>query len=52
MLDVLAVLLVRCAEMGRTFWGWTTQEWVHLLGHDHAEFRRNAPAWAGDKARP
>jgi integrase len=52
MLDVLAVLLVRCAEMGRSFWGWTTQEWVQLLGHDHAEFRRNMPAWAGDEVRP
>jgi hypothetical protein len=52
MLDVVAVLLVRCAEMGRTFWGWTIQEWLHLLGRDQAEFRRNAPAWAGDEVRP
>jgi integrase len=52
MLDVVAVLLVCCAGMGRTFWGWTTQEWVHLLGRDQAEFRRNAPAWAGDEVRP
>jgi hypothetical protein len=52
MLDVVAVLLVRCAEVGRNFWGWTTQEWVHLLGRDLAEFRRNAPAWAGDEVRP
>jgi hypothetical protein len=51
-LDVVAVLLVRCAEVGRTFWGWTAQEWIHLLGHDQAEFRRNAPAWAGDEVRP
>jgi integrase len=52
MLDVIAVLLVRCAEVGRTFWGWTTQEWIGLLGHDQTEFRRNAPAWAGDEVRP
>jgi hypothetical protein len=52
MLDVVAVLLVRCAEVGRTFWGWTGQEWIHLLGRDQAEFRRNAPAWAGDEVRP
>jgi integrase len=52
MLDVVAVLLVRCAEVGRTFWGWTVQEWVQLLGRDQAEFRRNAPAWAGDEVRP
>jgi len=52
MLDVVAVLLVRCAEVDRTFWGWTAQEWVHLLGHDQREFRQNAPAWAGDEVRP
>lgn len=52
MADAVAVLLVRCAEIGRTFWGWSTEEWVHLLGGDRAEFRRNAPAWAGDEVRP
>jgi integrase len=52
MLDVVAVLLVRSVELNRTFWGWTTPEWVHVLGRDHAEFRRAAPAWAGDEVRP
>ncbi|MBC2637565.1 MULTISPECIES: hypothetical protein [unclassified Rhodococcus (in: high G+C Gram-positive bacteria)] len=40
------------AEKERTFWGWTAEEWVHLPGRDQAEFRRNAPAWAGDEVRP
>ena len=52
MLDVVALQLTRCAETGRTFWGWSTQEWVHMLGRDQAEFRRNAPAWVGDEVRP
>ncbi|MGW3661319.1 tyrosine-type recombinase/integrase [Streptomyces sp. NPDC005151] len=52
MLDVVAVLLTQCAESGRTFWGWTEDEWFHLLGRTQAEFRRNAPAWAGDEVRP
>ena len=52
MLDVVAVLLVRSAELGRTFWGWTAQEWVDLLGREQSEFRRHAPAWAGDEVRP
>lgn len=34
MLDVIAVLLTRCAETGRTVWGWTEEEWFHLLGRD------------------
>ncbi|WP_407841393.1 site-specific integrase [Streptomyces sp. DSM 116496] len=52
MLDVVAVLLTRCAETGRTFWGWTEEEWFHLLGRTQAEFRQHAPAWAGDEVRP
>ena len=49
MADVVAVLLVCCAEVERTFWGWSTQEWIDLLGRDRAEFRRRAPAWVGDE---
>lgn len=52
MLDVVALLLLCCAEEGRTFWGWTKDEWVHLLGRDQTGFHRNAPAWAGDEVRP
>lgn len=52
MADAIAVLLARCAEVGQTFWGWSTEEWIHLLGRDQAEFRRNAPSWAGDEVRP
>ncbi|MFJ1551111.1 hypothetical protein [Streptomyces sp. NPDC088246] len=52
MLDVVAVLLTRCAETGRTFWGWTETEWFHLLGRTQAEFRRHAPTWVGDEVRP
>ncbi len=40
MLDVVAVLLTRCAQSGRTFWGWTEEEWFHLLGRTQAEFHR------------
>ncbi len=52
MLDVVALLLVRSVELSRTFWGWTAQEWVDLLGRNQAEFRRDAPAWVGDEVRP
>ena len=52
MADVVAALLVCCAEKERTFWGWSTQEWIDLLGLDQAEFRRNTPAWVGDEVRP
>ncbi|MGF1338502.1 hypothetical protein ACQSMD_00025 [Streptomyces flavovirens] len=51
MLDVVAMLLTQCAQSGRTFWGWTEEEWFHLLGRTQAEFRRNAPTWAGRPTR-
>ncbi|MET9412463.1 hypothetical protein ABZX90_43220 [Streptomyces sp. NPDC002935] len=52
MLGVIAVLLTRCAETGRAFWGWTPQEWIHLLGRTQAEFHQHAPGWASDEVRP
>ncbi|MGW1109100.1 hypothetical protein [Streptomyces sp. NPDC002540] len=52
MLDVVAVLLTRCVETCRTFWGWTPQEWIHLLGRNQAEFHRHVPGWASDQVRP
>ncbi|WP_411130391.1 tyrosine-type recombinase/integrase [Streptomyces sp. x-19] len=52
MLDVIALLLTHSTETGRTYWGWTTQEWARLLGRTQAEFRQHVPAWAGDEVRP
>jgi integrase len=52
MLDVIALLLTRCAETGRTFWGWTSQEWIHLLGRNQTEFHEHAPGWVNDEVRP
>lgn len=52
MLDTAAVLLVRYAETRQSFWGWTTDEWIHLLGRTQTEFRRHAPERAGDEVRP
>lgn len=52
MLDVIALLLTRCAETGRTFWGWTSQEWIHLLGRNQTEFHEHAPDWVNDEVRP
>jgi integrase len=53
MLDVVALLLMRCAQPDRgTYWSWSVEEWVGLLGRTQAEFRAGAPAWAGDEVRP
>jgi hypothetical protein len=53
MLDVVAWLLSRCAQAGvGTYWDWTIDEWVGLLGRTQAMFRAAAPAWVGDEVRP
>jgi hypothetical protein len=32
MLDAAAVLLLRCAETGRSYWSWTDEEWASWPG--------------------
>ena len=48
MLDATAVVLLRCAETGRSYWAWTDEEWAGSLGRDQDGFRKAAPAWADD----
>jgi len=52
MLDATAVVLLRCAETGRSYWTWTEEEWACLLGQDQHGFRKAAPGWADDAVRP
>ena len=52
MLDAAAVVLLRCAETGRSYWAWTEEEWAGLLGQDQHGFRKAAPGWADDAVRP
>ena len=52
MLDATAVVLLRCAEAGRSYWAWTDEEWAGVLGQDQDGFRKAAPGWADDAVRP
>ncbi len=52
MLDATAVVLLRCAETGRSYWSWTDEEWASLLGQDQHGFRKAAPGWTDDAVRP
>jgi integrase len=52
MLDASAVVLLRCAETGRSYWAWTDAAWAELLGRDQHGFRTAAPGWADDAVRP
>jgi integrase len=51
-LDATAVVLLRCAETGRSYWAWAEEEWAGLLGLDQDGFRKAAPGWADDAVRP
>jgi hypothetical protein len=52
MLDVIALLLTRCAATGRSYWAWTPTERTELLGRSQSDFRRGAPSWVQDEVRP
>ena len=52
MLDATAVVLLRCAETGRSYWSWADEEWAGLLGQDQQGFHQAAPGWADDAVRP
>jgi integrase len=51
MADATAVILLRCAQLGRSYWGWSVEDWTEVIGADQAGFRRSAPAWADDAVR-
>ncbi|MFJ8010327.1 hypothetical protein [Streptomyces fagopyri] len=51
-LDVVTVPRIRRAQTGRTLWGRTGEERIHLPGRTQAELQRHTPAWTGDKVRP
>ncbi|MEU0030823.1 hypothetical protein [Streptomyces sp. NPDC006335] len=50
--DATAVLLLRCADSGRTYWDWTEQDWLNLLGRNHKAFQKQVPVWAEGAVRP
>jgi hypothetical protein len=51
MADATAMILLRCAHLGRSYWGWSVGEWTEAIGVDQACFRRSAPTWADDAVR-
>lgn len=52
MADATAVILLRCADMGRSYWSWEAQDWTQLIGADQQAFRAVAPTWADEVVRP
>jgi hypothetical protein len=46
--DAAALVLLRCGELRRAYWGWSPQDWIDLIG---AAFRRRWPGQIGANAR-
>jgi hypothetical protein len=50
--DAAGLVLLRCGELRRAFWGWSVQDWVDLMDSSGAEFRRAWGGQIGPNARP
>ena len=51
-LDAAGLVLLRCAELGRSFWAWTEDDWLDLIGPHSRSVRRPWPAAAAAAVRP
>ncbi|MGI8307751.1 tyrosine-type recombinase/integrase [Saccharopolyspora hattusasensis] len=49
--DAIAIVLLRCAQQSRTFWCWTAEDWLQLIGTSAATFSTSAPGWVDGTAR-
>ncbi|WP_412566704.1 tyrosine-type recombinase/integrase [Streptomyces europaeiscabiei] len=50
--DAAGLVLVRCGDLGRSYWGWSDQDWSDLIDRSGAEFRRRWGGQIGPNARP
>src|SRR5215472_7234719 len=50
--DAAALVLARCADLGRAFWAWRAQDWADLIGTGASGLREHWPGQVGSSARP
>lgn len=50
--DAAALVLTRCAELSRSYWAWSAQDWADLIGTGGGELRQSWPGQVGFSARP
>jgi hypothetical protein len=51
--DAIGLVLLRCAEHGLAFWGWSAEQWARLIGTSIREFERPWPGgWLSTTSRP
>ena len=49
--DAAGLVLMRCGQLRRAFWGWSPQDWIELIGADGAAFRHQWSGQIGANAR-
>lgn len=50
--DAIGLVLLRCAEENTSYWGWSEEGWLRLIGTSVAEFERPWPGWIDGTVRP
>ncbi|MFJ9845892.1 tyrosine-type recombinase/integrase [Kitasatospora sp. NPDC101155] len=50
--DAVGLILRRCLEDGTSFWAWSADDWVRLIGPGHKEFEAAWPGWIDGTVRP
>jgi integrase len=50
--DAVALVLLRSAELDRTFWGWSGEEWIQLIGTSLDHFQKPWPIRFDVNVRP
>jgi len=50
--DAVGLVLMRCAEEGTAYWGWSDQDWARLIGKSVTEFEQPWPGWIDGTVRP
>jgi len=50
--DAIGLVLLRCAQENISYWGWSDDDWLRLIGTSVAEFERPWPGWIDGTVRP
>jgi integrase len=50
--DAIGLVLLRCAEESTSYWDWSEEDWLRLIGPSVAEFERPWPGWIDGTVRP
>jgi hypothetical protein len=50
--DAVGLVLLRCLDENTSFWAWSTDDWLRLIGPDHIQFEAAWPGWIDGTVRP